>query len=491
MKKCFEKLRRLFRSPRLHHGGYQLLLCTGVIAALILFTVLIDIGEQRFGWQSDLSFNAISTTGETTDALLRSLDKDVHAYAVFSDGSEDNQLIALLNRYQARSDHFSWSQENLTRNPLLLQMVSDNDADASVSGDCLILYCADTGRTRVLSAEDYCEYAYSPETGSWVITGWTYEKSMTEALVYITLDELPRVQVLQGHGELTENEIAVMRSHLTASGYTMTFVNLMSDGQLNADEPLMILSPTRDITEAELRKLTAYAEAGGDLFITVDWTDPDTLPNLYAFYRLYGIEPIPGLVLADSADTGTYYESVPNLLPEMLYTDLTGVLKAGHADSVLLAGARAFETPAATGSALTTEVVLQSGPTAYIRHLTGSGANITVDFREGDRQGTFALALSAHRFFDGGKDSRAFAIGNSSLFLDDWMYTYTYSGELLLQALSTLSGGSDIRLDIVSRTAARPQLTFASAALPAVLLMLAPLIVLVLALAIYRPRRNL
>ncbi len=490
MKKPFEKLRRLFQSPRLHHGGYQLLLCAGVIAVLILFTALIGIGERRFGWQTDLSFNAISTTGETTDALLRSLDKDVHAYAVFSDGSEDNQLIALLNRYQARSEHFSWSQENLTRNPLLLQMVSDSDADASVSSDCLILYCADTGRTRVLSAEDYCEYAYAPESGTWVITGWTYEKSMTEALVYITLEELPRVQILQGHGELTESEIAVMKSHLTASGYELTPVSLLS-GELDPGMPLMILSPTRDITEAELKKLTQYANDGGDVFITVDWTDPDTLPNLYAFYRLYGIEPIGGLVLADSADPGTYYESVPNLLPEMLYTDLTGVLKAGHADSVLLAGARAFETPASTGSALTTEVVLQSGPTAYIRQLSGDGSGITVDFREGDRQGTFALALSAHRFFDGGKDSRAFAIGNSSLFLDDWMYTYTYSGELLLQALSTLGGGSDIRLDIIARTAARPQLNFASAALPAVLLVLAPLIVLVLALAIYRPRKNL
>lgn len=51
----------------------------------------------------------------------------------------------------------------------------------------------------------------------------------------------------------------------------------------------MILSPTKDLSETELQMLTDYVQAGGDLFITVSYTDPDELPNFYALYRLYGL----------------------------------------------------------------------------------------------------------------------------------------------------------------------------------------------------------
>jgi len=491
MKKLTDMIKRWLRSPRLRQGGYNTVLCTAVCLMLVLVVVLVDWGEDKNGWQTDLSFNAITTTGETTSALLKSLDKDVRIYAVFSDGSEDNQLIALLNRYQAECGHITWSQENITRNPLLLQMISDYEGDASVTSDCVILYCEKTGRTRILSSSDYYEYSYDSASGNYAITGWTYEKSLSEAILYVTMDELPTVQVLQGHGELNEGDISVMKEKLIENNYAVKMINLLGGDTLDPESPLMILSPMKDVTTGELELLTAYVQAGGDLFITVDWSDPDDLPNLYALYRMYGFEPIPGLVLADTDDKGSYYESTPNLLPAMLTTELTGVLVTGKADSVLMAGARAFETPQNTSSVLTTEVLLESGNTAYIRQLSTDGTNVTVNYQEGDRQGTFALALSAHRFYDTGYDSRAFIIGNSSMFLDDWMFTYTYSGELMLQALQYIRGEEDVQLDILPRKAAREQLTYESAAMPAVLLALAPIIVAVLAAAVLRPRKHL
>lgn len=122
----------------------------------------------------------------------------------------------------------------------------------------------------------------------------------------------------------------------------------------------MILSPTKDLSETELQMLTDYVQAGGDLFITVSYTDPDELPNFYALYRLYGFEPIPGLVLEDEARTDAYYESIPNLTPKMLATDATGTLVAAGYDTLILAGARALETPTQQDSALSVYVALES-----------------------------------------------------------------------------------------------------------------------------------
>lgn len=475
---------------KLRQGALNTALCLLCAVACVLTVVAADYLESKYDWQLDYSFNNITTQGEATENLLDSLTRDVRMYAVFSDGSEDSQLIALLNRYQARTPHITWSQENLTRNPLLLQLASSYGDDSAVNSDCLIIRCEETGRTRVLTAEDYIERTYDAEQGLYTITGWQYEKSISEAILYVTADSLPRMQLLSGHGELDEASTTVMEDYLTSANYDLSRVNLLTDGAPDPDAPLMILSPTKDLSETELQMLTDYVQAGGDLFITVSYTDPDELPNFYALYRLYGFEPIPGLVLEDEARTDAYYESIPNLIPTMLTTDATGTLVAAGYDTLILAGARALETPTQQDSALSVYVALESTEGAYIRTL-GAGSTVSIERQADDRTGPFALALCASRVFDGGQSSRAFIIGNDSMFLDNWMYAYTYSGELLLQVSQYLQGKPPVDLNILSRPAVRQQLNVSNAAAPVVLLTLLPMLVAVLAVAVLLPRRHL
>mgnify|MGYP000442835071 FL=1 len=363
---------------KLRQGALNTALCLLCAAACVLTVVAADYLESKYDWQLDYSFNNITTQGEATENLLDSLTRDVRMYAVFSDGSEDSQLIALLNRYQARTPHITWSQENLTRNPLLLQLASSYGDDSAVNSDCLIIRCEETGRTRVLTAEDYIERTYDAEQGLYTITGWQYEKSISEAILYVTADSLPRMQLLSGHGELDEASTTVMEDYLTSANYDLSRVNLLTDGAPDPEAPLMILSPTKDLSETELQMLTDYVQAGGDLFITVSYTDPDELPNFYALYRLYGFEPIPGLVLEDEARTDAYYESIPNLIPTMLTTDATGTLVAAGYDTLILAGARALETPTQQDSALSVYVALESTEGAYIRTL-GAGSTVSIE----------------------------------------------------------------------------------------------------------------
>ena len=462
---------------KLRQGALNTALCLLCAAACVLTVLAADYLESKYDWQLDYSFNNITTQGEATENLLDSLTRDVRMYAVFSDGSEDSQLIALLNRYQARTPHITWSQENLTRNPLLLQLASSYGDDSAVNSDCLIIRCEETGRTRVLTAEDYIERTYDFEQGMYRITGWQYEKSISEAILYVTADSLPRMQLLSGHGELDEASTTVMEDYLTSANYDLSRVNLLTDGAPDPEAPLMILSPTKDLSETELQMLTDYVQA-------------DELPNFYALYRLYGFEPIPGLVLEDEARTDAYYESIPNLIPTMLTTDATGTLVAAGYDTLILAGARALETPTQQDSALSVYVALESTEGAYIRTL-GAGSTVSIERQADDRTGPFALALCASRVFDGGQSSRAFIIGNDSMFLDNWMYAYTYSGELLLQVSQYLQGKPPVDLDILSRPAVRQQLNVSNAAAPVVLLTLLPMLVAVLAVAVLLPRRHL
>lgn len=174
----------------------------------------------------------------------------------------------------------------------------------------------------------------------------------------------------------------------------------------------------------------------------------------------------------------------------MLTTDATGTLVAAGYDTLILAGARALETPTQQDSALSVYVALESTEGAYIRTL-GAGSTVSIERQADDRTGPFALALCASRVFDGGQNSRAFIIGNDSMFLDNWMYAYTYSGELLLQVSQYLQGKPPVDLDILSRPAVRQQLNVSNVAAPVVLLTLLPMLVAVLAVAVLLPRRHL
>ena len=463
------------------------LLCT-------LSVVLCDYAENKYGLRTDLSFNGISTQSEVTKNVLHALSEPVHIYAVFSDGNEDLQLIELLNRYQAETEYITWSQENLARNPLLQQLVSDQLDDAGVTSDCLIIRNTNTARTRVLSAQDYVQYGYNTESGAFELTGWTYEKSITEAVLYVTADELPRVQILTGHDELSEADTFVMEEKLRSANYEMTRVNLLLGDVPDPAYPLMILSPRRDLRPDELQTLTAFTRAGGSLFITMDYNDPDAaaLPNFTALYREYGFEPLDGIVLAHEKDTAAYYMTAANLMPQMNYTEVTGVLKAAGFEQLILPGARGFKMPESTREDLLLEVCLQTSQEAYIRHIGGND-EATLAQQPDDPTGVFALSLCADRAFSDGLRSKAFIIGNSAMFMDasGQMFAYTYSGELLLQALSYLQGGENIDLDIIPRDIAREQLHFDSAVAPALLAAAVPLIVAVLALAVLRPRRHL
>ena len=465
------------------------LLCRLAAAVGIAAVGAGDLLESRYALRTDLSFNHITTETDATRAVLRALEKNVHAYSVASEGNELNDLCALLDRYQAATPRFTWSRERLSRNPLLLQWASDDLSDSAVTTDCLILRCEETGRTRVLTWDDYLGYGYNPESGVYEFTGLTYEKSLTEAILYVSSDTLPRLQLLRGHGELTDGEIAALSQKLRSANYELTPVNLKSGDTLAADAPLMILSPTMDVTEEELSQLLAFAQSGGSLFVTVDFTDPDELPNLYAFYRLYGVAPLPGVVVADSADRTAYYTNVAELTPQMNATAVTETLVAGQANFIIMAPARALDVVGADNNALIQEIVLQSDASAYRR--TAEEGSIDLSRHADDPAGPFVLAVLSDRGFDGGLRSRAFFIGNSGMFLSDQIYNMTYSGEMLLQVLQHLQGQAPIELDILARDAARPVLDARGSLLPVLLLILPPLLIALLAAAVLLPRRYL
>ncbi len=464
-------------------------------AALVLFVLLMvglvigmDALEHRRALRMDLSFNGITTQGDATNRILLGLTKPVHVYALYSPGQEDKQLIGLLERYAAKSPMFSFSVENLARNPRLLTSISSSLEDAPVGNDSLIVHCPETDRTRILTGGDFIAQGFDMQSDAFYAAGLNYERSLTEAVLYVSSERTPTLQILSGHGELAQADLVDMEALLKRFNYDLRYVQLLRGDTLDPLSPLMILSPQKDITEAELHQLDRFSRAGGSVFITWDYDTSQSLPNLQAFYRGLGFVRRPGLVVAQDDAPESYYNYPAILVPYMQSTEPTASLVDAKQTMIIMPGAVSFEEPDELGSDLIWQSVLMSGP-AYIRE----GDDIAEDLsqRPEDETGTFILAMLSNRAYEDGTRSRAFIAGSSGPFVDGWMHANTYGAELLLNVVDYLDPADPISLSIDAKTAFRPPLNPTTPWLTNLLLLLPPGIVLLAALIILLPRRRL
>jgi len=455
--------------------------------------VLVNIGvqtlEERYGWTRDLSFNGYASTGEETADVLARLEHDVELYLLYQNGAVDTQLLALLNRYAVLSERVSVLETDLARNPGILTRF-EGDAEHPLEADTVIVSCPDTGRYKLLNyASDFISYSYNLETGSYDLSGLTYEKELTEAIVYTAQSRIPTVGILQGHGELNEDALAVMISFLTSNNYDSRTVNLLSGDALDEVDMLLIASPQKDLSDAELEAMDAFARDGGTFFVMRDYTDPmNTMPNYLALLSGYGVRPMEGVAVADVEDTGSYYEEPLYLVPYMEPLDMTAMLLKNGMDLLLMPAASAFETPGEPTETLTTATVLKTGPTGYVRSLR-DGVD-SIEKQPGDVEGEISVALYAHRMHANGNVSRMFASGSSATFTQEYLYQRAYSEEFLLTVLGELMPDKTVSLDIMASTAFRPALTVGSQTMGIVLVAVMPLLVMVAGLCVLLPRRN-
>ncbi len=488
------RLKRFFGNRKLRCGALSVALTSLMIVLVLCVNFLASSLENAYALTIDCSYNALTTQSETTKNVLNALERDVRIY-LLDTGSETSldaltddgeTLRALLRRYAAASSHVTYSEESLLRNPTLLTRFQDMLGENEITTDCMIIACEETGRARILNEDDYQVYSYTSD-GYIVTTGYQYERLITEAILYVSQDELPTLQFLTGHGELTEDDTATLETQLISNNYYVKRVTLSDT--LDESAPLFILSPQYDFSETELEALYAFAKRGGNFFVISHYSDPVDLPNFNTFLSSYGIVPLDGLCVAEESDTNSYYSDAPAiLLPYMQETETTASLISGGNDILLLTGARAFDVTSELSQDLTVEVLLKSGQ-AYLR--TYQDGAETLDKQEGDREGVFNLAVLSTWTQTTGDRSKLFIIGNANVFTDDWLYTNTSASKFLMQLLSTLQSRKPINLDIVQKPAARDSLSLGSLALPMVLTLLLPLLIVVWALLVLLPRRNL
>ena len=403
-------------------GSYSLALTAIVLAILIAVNVLVSVLPSSATKYDITSTNLYSITS-STKVVVNALEKDVDIYWIVQSGEEDEIIENLLSKYESLSSHITVTKKNPDVYPTFTAQYTDED----VANNSLIVECGDKSRYIAysdiyLTDVDYTTYSY--------VYSFDGEGAITSAIDYVVSDELPKLYMLEGHGEAdlpTEFENQIEKENMELESFS-----LLNTDEIPEDaDAVLIYAPETDISEEEAGMLEDYLLTGGKLLVIAGPTEDGTLTNLYSVLESYGIVVADGLVV--EGDRSYYAFQQPYiLLPEIESNDITDALIDANYFAIF---------PLAQGLTITGNDATALLTTSDSSFSKAAGFQLdTYEKEDGDTDVPFAVAVTVDTANDG--QMIWFA---SSYFLEDLYNAYSSGAnlDLVMNALSSLIGQRD------------------------------------------------
>lgn len=297
----------LFRKPGTRHGAYSVGITVLVIAAVIVFNLIVGQIPEAYR-NIDVSSTKIYDISDTTTDLLDRLDKKVDMKVLAVKDDTDDRITTFLSKYAALSDKINVEWIDPVLHPSALD-------EYNASENSIVISCADTGKTTTVDFTDILvpdQYAaYYSGTESYV--QFDGEGQLTGAVNYVTNETNRTIYQMTGHGEATLS--ADITDLMEKNSYTLSEINLLMTDSIPDDCDLLLMdAPTADLSEEEAGKVDDYLKAGGKMMMLFGDTNASELPNLRGILNEYGLEPEDGYI-ADPQRSyqGNYYYIFPQL----------------------------------------------------------------------------------------------------------------------------------------------------------------------------------
>lgn len=407
-------------------GTYSLAVTVIVFAILIAVNFLVSALPATLT-QYDISSAKLYSVTSNTKAVVNSLDKDVTIYWIVQSDREDDILENLLGKYESLSEHIAVVKKNPDIYPTFAQQYTSE----TVQNNSLVVECGE--RSRFIGYSDI--YLYETNMSSYSYdASFDGEGAITSAIDYVVSEDLPRVYVLEGHGEAELSE--VFREQLEKENMELSTFSLLTADSIPEDaDGILIYAPSSDISEEEKELLAEYVSGGGRLVVMAGPTEEGTLSNLYGILADYGVEAAEGIAI--DTDRGHYAFQAPYvLLPDIAGSEITDPLIEERYYAIMPI-AQGLIVGEDTGTAAVTEL-LTTSEASFSK--TAGYALSSYEKEEGDIDGPFAVAVSVENEREG--KIIWFA---SSLFLNE-MYNAYSSGanlDLAMNAMSSIIGESE------------------------------------------------
>jgi len=409
-------------------GSYSAAITAIIIAIVVALNLLVMALPSNLT-QYDISSAKLYSITSNTKVVLSQLQKDVKIYWICQSGEEDSIVSKLLSKYEAESSHI----EVVRKNPDIYPTFAEQYTDGTVYNNDLIVESG--SKYRYISIEDIYEYDYT--------SYYSYdayfdgEGEITSAIDYVVSDDLPQLYVLTGHGEAelpTSVSSAISKENIE----TIEF-SLLSNGNVPDEADCVIINaPTTDISDIETQILESYVQGGGKLIVISGLVKGDSLSNLNALMKYYGVNKVEGVVIEGNSNYYAYgYPYV--LLPDINSSSEITATQVQNNDYIVMAVSAGFTLDDATD--YTVESLLDTTDSSFIKV---AGYNISsYDMEDGDIAGPFSLAVSVVDDTQGNEGKVIFIA--SDYLLDDTYISYSSDANIdfLLNSFAWMAGETD------------------------------------------------
>lgn len=461
MKKANKKI----NLRRLKMGTYGIVI-TAIVIALVVFVNLIvsalPVNLIHFSTGNEDYFEV----GETSEKILAALDTDVKLYLIAERGQEDTRIHELLKMYEAKCSKIdvevidpavepaftsTYTDETLAANSIIA--VSDKRSTVVPNSDMSGYYYQDTKLTYE-QAYYLSQYGYETEAR------FDGEMAITSALEFVNADVLPTVYVLTGHGEAafdTNYSAFIENENINVSSLKLSETEkIPEDCKL-----LCIMTPTDDISSAELETLENFSKQGGDILFVTNYTfDAEKLPNFAALAKEFGLEAMSGVV-CDTVESTSSSQSSHMFYSEPVASENGITSREELADATFVVNA-AHGIKISSVDGVTVTDILKTSDKAVMKNVTTDGKlEDNDDYKAGE---PISIAVSAEHASTGERDNVSSFVWFSTTALTDYsVYQYYQETGNIQMLLATLAQyceksntvsiiGKSLALDALSMT---------------------------------------
>ena len=404
-------------------GSYSLLVTAMALALLIVVNIFVSALPSS-ATEFDISSSKLYSVTSNTKTVLNNLSEDVKIYWIVQSGEEDPVIENLLGRYGNLSDHI----EVIKKNPDVFPTFAQQYTDKEVMNNSLIVECGE--RSRYIGFEDI--YIMEPNVTSYSYnTSFDGEGAITSAIDYVVNAELPKLYLLEGHGEPELSES--FKSQLTKANLELSTISLLNEDEIPEDAAaVMIYSPATDISPEEADMLISYAESGGSLMVMAGPSKDAELTNLNSILERYGVKTEKGIVIEENR--GNYVFRTPYvLMPEIVSNPITDSLISDRYFPVIPISSGLSIGEVRNGAVV--NELLHSTEKSFIK---AEGYQLESFEKEaGDKEGPFTIGVN----IDCGTGGKIVWLASSNI-LDDLYNAYSSGAntDLVMNSLTELIG---------------------------------------------------
>lgn len=378
---------------QLKRGAYSvglILLTTAVVVCANLLLKQVPAAYTEF----DVTGERLYSLTEDSYRVMDGLQENITIYVLSTESGMSQDVVQTLRRYEDYSKkQIRVEYVDISANPAFAEQYTD----ASLSPGSLIVVGEKRSKCIDYTALYLSELSY--ETFAYETTAYDAEGQITSALNYVTMEDMPKVYLLTGHGEadLEESFLSVL-SKLNIEYERLNL--LTADGVPEDAAGLIVNAPTADFSADDTEKIRSYLDGGNNALFVYGY-GREALPNYRSLLEAYQVTIADGLVVEQNRDY-YYQNNILWLLPEVESDELTASVYGRYVFAPNACGIVIDEQAEEKGEV---HYLLRTTQDAFVR---ANPDEVTEGEKvEGDVDGPFALGVKATRQTENGTSTIA------------------------------------------------------------------------------------